>query len=111
MPLAERVAEDVPVLEGGTLSRNSERRAASWLAGVRARHPELFAGFSQLSPRGETGEADVYWRDGRVRLRVDCAAKGEGSLAYLGELLRREQGGWTENVTVDLRVDGYAYVR
>ncbi len=110
MPLSSRSPEDVPVLEGGALAPRVERSAASWLAGVRARHPDLFAGFSQLSPRGN-GEADVYWRDGRVRLRVDCMANGDGSLAYLGELLRREQGNWAGGATVDLRVEGYAYVR
>src|SRR5690606_33464717 len=71
MPLAERVTEDVPVLEGRGLSHAAERRVAGWLQGVRTRHPDVFAGFSQVSPRGESGEADVYWRDGRVRLRVD----------------------------------------
>lgn len=110
MPLSSRSPEDVPVLEGRALPPRAERSAAAWLAGVRARHPDLFAGFSQLSPRGN-GEADVYWRDGRVRLRVDCTAAGDGSLAYLGELMRREQGTWAEGATVDLRVEGYAYVR
>jgi hypothetical protein len=110
MPLAANAPEDVPVMEGRGLSARGERRTAAWLAGVRARHPDLFAGFSQLSPRGEGGEADVYWRDGRVRLRVDCAGGAEGSLAFLGELIRREQGGWPEGATVDLRVEGYAYV-
>lgn len=110
MPLAEGVAEDVPVLDGRTLSRATTRQAATWLAHVRTRHPEVFAGFSQLSPRGETGEADVYWRDGRVRLRVDCAVPEKASLGYLAELMRREQAGWAEGATVDLRVEGYAYV-
>jgi hypothetical protein len=110
MPLAARTLEDVPVLEARGMTRDGEHRAAAWLAGVRTRHPDLFAGFSQFSPRGTNGEADVYWRDGRVRLRVDCAG-GEGSLANLGELMRREQGNWAEGATVDLRVEGYAYVR
>jgi len=109
MPLAGNAPEDVPVLEGRGLSRKTTLRTATWLAGVRARHPDVFAGFSQVTPRGEGGEADVYWRDGRVRLRVDCAAPG-ASLGYLTELMRREQAGWAEGATVDLRVEGYAYV-
>jgi hypothetical protein len=111
MPLSSRNPEDVPIFEGAALTPRTRHTAAAWLSGVRARHPDLFAGFSQLSLRGSGGEADVYWRDGRVRLRVDCSAAGEGSLAYLGELLRREQGNWAEGATVDLRVEGYAYVR
>ena len=110
MPLAAHVPEDVPVLEDRNLSQGAIDRVAVWLADVRARHPEVFAGFSQLLPRGESGEADIYWRDGRVRLRVDCAAPGRNSLGYLIELMRREQAGWAEGATVDLRVEGYAYV-
>lgn len=110
MPLAAHLTEDVPVLEGKSLSRRATDRLAVWLVDVRERHPEVFAGFSQLLPRGEGGEADVYWRDGRVRLRVDCAAPGKNSLGYLTELMRREQAGWAEGATVDLRVEGYAYV-
>jgi hypothetical protein len=63
-----------------------------------------------VSLRGESGEADVYWRDGRMRLRVDCATTGDGSLGFLSELLRREQDNWAAGATVDLRVEGYAYV-
>jgi hypothetical protein len=111
MPLAAHAPEDVPVLEGRGLSSRAERVVASWLAGVRDRHPDVFASFSQISPRGEGGEADVYWRDGRVRLRVDCAGGADGSLQHLAELLRREQAGWAAGATVDLRVEGYAYVR
>jgi hypothetical protein len=98
------------VLEAKDLTRRTAVRTAAWLAGVRTRHPDVFAGFSQVSPRGTSGEADVYWRDGRIRLRVDCAVDGDGSLGYLTELMRREQSGWAEGATVDLRVEGYAYV-
>jgi hypothetical protein len=110
MPLAAHIPEDVPVLEGKGLSQRTTQRTGAWLASVRTRHPEVFAGFSQVSPRGQTGEADVYWRDGRVRLRVDCGISGDESLGYLAELMRREQAGWAEGATVDLRVEGYAYV-
>jgi hypothetical protein len=110
MPLSANVPEDVPVLEGRGLSRQTTQRTGAWLAEVRAQHPDVFAGFSQVSPRGQTGEADVYWRDGRVRLRVDCGKGGGESLGYLTELMRREQAGWAEGATVDLRVEGYAYV-
>jgi hypothetical protein len=52
----------------------------------------------------------VYWRDGRVKLRLDYTDASLRSLEYLGELMRREQGSWPEGATVDLRVEGYAYV-
>jgi hypothetical protein len=111
MPLTGDVFEDAPVLEGRGLPAPAERAAAAWLAAVQSRHPDVFAGFSQFSPRGAEGEADVYWRDGRVRLWVDYAAAGAGSLEFLRELLRREGAGWPDGATVDLRVEGYAYVR
>jgi hypothetical protein len=110
MPLSGTTPEDVPVLEGRVISRSVTQSTAAWLSSVRDRHPEVFAGFSQISPRGESGEADVYWRDGQVRLRVDYAAPGDGSLGHLTELMRREQAGWAAGATIDLRVEGYAYV-
>lgn len=110
MPLDGGVAEDVPVLEGGAHDRTALRRAAAWLAGVRAAQPELFEGFSQIALR-ERGEADVYWRDGNVRLRVDCAGGGDATLGHATALLRHGRGRWPSGATVDLRVEGYAYVR
>ena len=111
MPLSDRAPEDAPILEGKGLSAQSERRAALFLASVRKSYPDVFAGFSQIAlSRGEMPEADVYWRDGRVKLRLDCGDVSLRSLEYLGELLRREQASWPEGATVDLRVEGYAYV-
>jgi hypothetical protein len=111
MPLSDRTPEDAPVLEGTGLTARSERTAANFLTSVRSRYPDIFAGFSQVSlSRGEVPEADVYWRDGRVKLRLDCGDVSLRSLENLGELLRREQASWPEGATVDLRVEGYAYV-
>jgi hypothetical protein len=116
MPLSEHTVEDAPILEGRGLSARSQRSAAFFLASVRRRYPDVFAGFSQVAlsdgrgGRGEVPEADVYWRDGRVKLRLDCGDVSLRSLEYLGELMRREQGSWPEGATVDLRVEGYAYV-
>jgi len=111
MPLSDRRPEDAPVLEGKALTPKSERAAALFLASVRKRYPDIFAGFSQVSlSHGDVPEADVYWRDGRVKLRLDCGDASLRSLENLGELLRREQASWHEGATVDLRVEGYAYV-
>lgn len=110
MPLSPRAEEDAPVFENRGLAPRSERAAAAFLTAVRSKHPELFAGFSQISPARGRPEADVYWRDGRVKLRLDYTDASLRSLEYLGELMRREQGSWPEGATVDLRVEGYAYV-
>ena len=111
MPLSDRYPEDAPILEGRGITASSQRSAARFLASVRTRYPEVYAGFSQVSlSRGDVPEADVYWRDGRVKLRLDCGDDSLRSLENLGELLRREQASWPEGATVDLRVEGYAYV-
>jgi hypothetical protein len=109
IPLTADAALEVPLLETRDGTPRALRLAASWLDGVRARHPDLYAGFSQVALRGGDGEADVYWRDGNLRLRVDCSRPG--SIEYAGELMRREESVWPEGATVDLRVEGYAYVR
>jgi hypothetical protein len=109
IPLTADAALEVPLLETRDGTPRALRLAASWLDGVRARHPDLYAGFSQVALRGGDGEADVYWRDGNLRLRVDCSRPG--SIEYAGELMRREESMWPEGATVDLRVEGYAYVR
>jgi hypothetical protein len=109
MPLTADAALEVPLLEAREGSPRALRLAAGWLADVRAKHPDMYAGFSQVALRGGSGEADVYWRDGNLRLRVDCSRPG--SMEYAGELMRREEAVWPEGATVDLRVEGYAYVR
>lgn len=109
MPLTADAALDVPLLETRDASPRALRIAAAWLTQVREKTPDLFTGFSQVALRGDAGEADVYWRDGDVRLRVDCTRPG--SMEYAGELMRRELAGWPAGATVDLRVEGYAYVR
>jgi hypothetical protein len=109
MPLTADAALEVPLLETRDGSPRALRIVAAWLASVRAKTPDMFAGFSQVALRGDAGEADVYWRDGDVRLRVDCAH--QGSMEYAGDLMRRELAAWPAGATVDLRVEGYAYVR
>ncbi len=108
MPLAAGASFDVPVLETREGAPASLPVVAAWLAGIRASEPGLFAGFSQVALRGAS-EADVYWRDGSVRLRVDCAR--DGSIGHAGELLAGAPHALPEGATVDLRVEGYAYVR
>lgn len=82
---------------------------AHFLAGARANYPRLFGSFSQISVRGPD-EADIYWRDGRFKARVDYTNMSLNSLELLSELLEHEQASWTPGSTVDLRVEGYAYV-
>lgn len=115
MRLADAVSEDVPVLETGDdgLSPEKTGKLAAFLEAARAGHPDLFAGFAQIAvPSGRgTEEAMIYWRDGRLRFRMDYAGADGRPLELLRELLRTERDSWRAGATVDLRVEGYAYVR
>jgi len=108
IPLSPSGAKaDAPVVEGtGSVDGTT---LACFLAGARERYPDLFGSFSQIAPRGR-GEADIYWRDGRFKARVDYANKSLNSLEFLRALLRSESAAWHPGSTVDLRVEGYAYV-
>ncbi len=109
MPLRAAVA-DLPILDVPDGAPPKDVAAlAAFLAGTRARYPQLFESFSQISMRGPD-EADVYWRDGDFKMRVDYTNKSLNSMEFLSELLRQEKDSWPSGSTVDLRVEGYAYV-
>ncbi len=107
MPL--RAAEnDVPVIDGAMTPQDAAALAV-FLSGARAQYPQLFGSFSQINVRSQD-EADIFWRDGRVRVRLDYTNKSLNSLEFLQALLVREKDSWNDGSTVDLRVEGYAYV-
>ena len=109
MPLRE-AESDVPVIDIQKKATSGELVAlASFLEGARSRYASLYAGFSQISLRG-SDEADVYWHDGGFRARVDYTNKSLNSLEFLKVLIAREQASWPSGSTVDLRVEGFAYV-
>ncbi len=109
MPLRE-AESDVPVIDvQKKLSPGDLAAFASFLEGARSRYASLYAGFSQISLRS-SDEADVYWRDGGFRARVDYTNKSLNSLEFLKALIAREQTSWPSGSTVDLRVEGFAYV-
>jgi hypothetical protein len=114
MPL--RTAEaDLPIVDlqdsaGPNITPKDVAALAGFLAGARARYPQLFEGFSQISVQGPD-EADIYWRDGNFKVRVDYTNKSLNSMEFLTELLKQEKASWPTGSTVDLRVEGYAYVQ
>ena len=110
MPL-QAAEPDLPAIDVQTGdSRWDAPALARFLAGARSQYPQIFGGFSQISVRG-SDEADVYWRDGRFRMRLDYANKSLNSLEFLNALMVRERDSWAPGSTVDLRVEGYAYVQ
>lgn len=113
---------DLPVVDGFA-GMGPERRAqlGGFLEAVRKDYPEMYANFSQLSfsrkasrQRGKpSGSADleIVLRDGRLKLLVGIGNKSLSSLEFLQAMMRRHKGLLEPGKTVDLRVEGYAYVR
>lgn len=115
---------DLPVVDGFA-SLDSARRAAvgRFLAAARARFPDLYAGFSQLAPKGGEG-LEIILRDRKVRVLIPLDADSGGadpatygsnksliSLEFLKAMKDRDPESLASGKTVDLRVEGFAYVR
>ena len=109
MPLSEAEG-DVPVIDIQRRATTEDLAAlAAFLDRARSQYAPLYAGFSQIALRGPD-EAEVYWRDGDFRVRLDYTNKPLNSLEFLKTLLAREQASWRSGSTVDMRVEGFAYV-
>jgi hypothetical protein len=123
---------DLPVVDGFAFLDSSSRAAlGAFLDGARSGYPELYANFSQLSLRGRDG-LEIFLRDGSLKVLVGLDPKGPGagaprsgdgkktnrmannplnSLEFLRALIAQQGSSLEAGKTVDLRVDGYAYVR
>jgi hypothetical protein len=123
---------DLPVVDGFAALDSSSRAAlGAFLDGARSGYPELYANFSQLSLRGRDG-LEIFLRDGSLKVLVGLDPKvpgagvprsGDGkktnrmannplnSLEFLSALIAQQGSSLEAGKTVDLRVDGYAYVR
>ncbi len=125
-------ASDLPVVEGfAGLDSSSRAALGGFLDGARREYPDLYANFSQLSMRGADG-LEIVLRDGRLKVLLGLdvkALEAEGavsafekattrkankslnSLEFLRALIAQQGPALDAGKTVDLRVDGYAYVR
>lgn len=109
---------DLPVVDGFAALDSSERAAmGGFLDGAKRSYPAMYASFSQLSMRGRDG-MEIILRDGRLKVLVPLdkftnppSNKSLNSLEFLQALIRQQGAALDEGKTVDLRVDGYAYVR
>jgi cell division protein FtsQ len=123
---------DLPVVEGFAALDSSSRAAlGGFLAGAKRSYPDLYANFSQLSLRRPDG-LEIVMRDGRLKvlLALDPRAleagsaraaagkktsrdanKSLNSLEFLRALIAQQGAELVDGGTVDLRVEGYAYVR
>jgi len=100
---------DLPIITSRTPKGTDFPALARFLNDARMHFPDLYAGFSQITPVSG-GEIEIYWRDRGLKVRADYMNKSLNSLEFLRSLLSREAAFWTDGSTVDLRVEGYAYV-
>lgn len=115
LPGLDMALSDLPVVDGFA-SLGAARRAelGAFLESVRTSYPALYASFSQLSLKGKAGlpaDLEIVLRDGRLKVMVEMGNKSLSSLEFLQALLRRQKAALAPGGTVDLRVEGYAYVR
>lgn len=122
---------DLPVVDGfAGLDAAASAALGAFLDGARREHPDLFANFSQLSFRAPDN-VEIILRDRRLKVLVALGAPaGRGrpagkasksatgktdksliSLEFLRALQDQQAAALEPGRVVDLRVDGFAYVR
>lgn len=116
---------DLPVVDGfSALDAASCAALGAFLDGARRDHPELYANFSQLSLRAPDN-VEIILRDRRLKVLLALrppAAMGRNSvtrnpdkslisLEFLRALQDQQAAALEPGRTVDLRVEGFAYVR
>jgi cell division protein FtsQ len=115
---------DLPVVDGFAGMDTAARAALGrFLEGARSEYPDLYANFSQLAPRGPDG-MEIILRDRRLKVllplertgaRRNSATSGSNksliSLEFLRALQEQQAASLEPGKTVDLRVEGFAYVR
>ena len=111
IPGLARENSDLPVLEGfAALDSLTLSRLGGFLESVKSGYPSLYAGFSQISVLNGD-DVEVFLRDGRLKAILSMGDKSLNSLEFLQTLIRRKSADLEAGKTVDLRVEGYAYVR
>ena len=121
LPGLARDAADLPVVDGfASLGQARRAELGAFLEAARRSYPSLYASFSQISvlkrpPHAGGGaapaEVEIVLRDGRLKVLADLGNKSLTSLEFLQTLMRREAAALESGRSVDLRVEGYAYVR
>lgn len=115
---------DLPVIDRfGSLDSSMRAALGAFLERARAEYPDLYANFSQMSPRGGDG-VEIILRDRRLKVLLPLERAGAGSnsatsgsnkslisLEFLRTLQQQQAAALEPGKTVDLRVEGYAYVR
>jgi hypothetical protein len=122
LPRLDSEMSDLPVIDGfASLPEVRRAELGAFLEAVRREQPALYAGFSQLAvreaakgTRGKAGvpaELEIVLRDGSLKVLLEMGNKSLSSLEFLQALLKQQKAALDAGRTVDLRVEGYAYVR
>lgn len=133
LPGLAREAADLPVIDGfASLGEARRAELGAFLEAARREFPSLYAGFSQLTVQNQGSERpaaarrgppeaapkplapadlEIVLRDGRLKVQIEMGNKSLASLEFLQTLMRRQGAALEGGRTVDLRVEGYAYVR
>lgn len=113
---------DLPVVDGfASLDTGTRAALGVFLSGARKDFPELYANFSQIAPRGRDG-MEIILRDRKLKVLLplerpgsDSANSGSNksliSLEFLRALQQQQGAALEPGGTVDMRVEGFAYVR
>lgn len=121
-------ASDLPVVDGFAALDSAARAALGGFLDLAKRNqPGIYANFSQLALRGGD-EVEIILRDGRLKVLLElpepdgsrrpgakatnsASNKSLNSLEFLQALVRQQGSSLQPGKTVDLRVEGFAYVR
>ncbi len=114
---------DLPVVDGfNALDSNARAALGAFLDGARKDYPSLYANFSQLAFHAPDG-VEIILRDRRLKVLIaldrfapagKSATQGSNksliSLEFLQALQQQQAASLEPGRTVDLRVEGFAYV-
>ena len=116
---------DLPIIDGFARLDSLRRLAlGNFLQGAKEQYPDLYSTFSQMTLTQGRDGLEIIPREGNRKYlfslehiesneneKLINGNKSLNSLEFLQALLHQQGSNLTEGKTVDLRVEGYAYVR
>ncbi len=104
-------AFDLPIIDHlFNLDDTKKKSLGTFLGNAQKKYPELFANFSQVKMVSSC-DAEIILKDGKQKILVGLGDKSLNSLEFLQALSHQQGARLEEAKTIDLRVEGYAYVQ
>lgn len=111
LPVIAREDSDLPVVDRFASLDSLERvRLGAFLEEARRNQPSLYGDFSQIALR-KGGDLEIILRGGKLKVQIATGIKSLNSLEFLKELMSQQGPALESGKTIDMRVEGYAYVR